>query len=149
MAARLVRYGFNDYTLFNGIHGWANEIEVFGSTGCVLNLQASHNGAELVLDFDLHAGPEAVTWKNSVNVMGNWFPLWQTAIPANTPYQNSVSFPFPNFGNVAVFTELVTPQDGIICADLELVNTGMAAANREMPRIETVTPELLRLPVGE
>lgn len=117
--------------------------------GCALGLVANYNGGQMSLTYDLYTGPEVVTWVNSVNVMGNWFRLWASSLPADTPYQNTISFPFPNFGNVAVFTELVTPQDGIICADYALVNTGAAAANGGVPRIQTVSPELLQLPADK
>lgn len=117
--------------------------------GCALAMAASHNGSELVLDFDLYTGPENVTWGTSLNVMGNWFPLWQTPLPADTSYQNTITLPFPHFGNVAVFTALVAPPNGIVCADYELVDTGAPAANGELPPINKLPRESLGLPPDE
>lgn len=117
--------------------------------GCTLNMDVNYNGAQLALGFDLYTGPENVTWGTSLNVMGNWFPLWQTPLPADTSYQNTISLPLPHFGNVAVFTALVAPPNGIVCADYELVDTGASATHGEMPPINKLPRESLGLPPDE
>lgn len=125
---------------------WRNETL---SLPCHLILNASYDGSQVALDFDLYAGTQDVVWKNSVNVMGNWYPMWSTSFAADTIYQNTVSFPFPHFGTVAFFSGLVSAENGIICADMELVDTGAPAANASGEQLETMLPKLFELQTGE
>lgn len=94
---------------------------------CQLDLTASYNGAQMTLAYDLYTGPEPVIWGNSLNVLGNWFPLFSVPLPADFSYNNLFSFPLPNYGPVGVFSQLVTNQ-GTACYDFELVDMGGSGA---------------------
>lgn len=100
--------------------------------GCALEMGASHNGSQLVLDFNFYTGPEPVVWNNSVNVLGDWISLWTRGLPAEFTYQDTIAFNFPHYGTVAVFSGFVTAQ-GIACASFELVDTGALEGNGERP----------------
>ena len=90
---------------------------------CQLDLTAAYNGAQMTLAYDLYAGPEPVTWSNTLTVQGSWFPLFSVPLPAGFSYNNQFSFGLPHYGTVGVFSQLVTNQ-GIVCYDFELVDTG-------------------------
>lgn len=105
--------------------------------GCTLNMEATYNGSQMSLDFDLYTGPEPVTWSNSVNLFGNWAPLWTTVLPADFSYQDTVSFNFPPYGTVGVFSGLINTQ-GLACADFELVDTGLSEIEGGLPSLENL-----------
>ena len=90
---------------------------------CQLDLTASYNGAQLALTYDIYTGPTAVTWQNYARVQGNWISLWSASLPAGIVYQNTISFNFPQVGNVPIYTRLTTP-NGPVCTDVAVVNTG-------------------------
>lgn len=91
---------------------------------CTMDLAASYDGANLVLDYDLYTGPTNVKWNNFVNVNGQWQSLFTSQLPANTNYQNTFTFPLANAGNVVVFTIFWTQQTGMLCYDFAVVDTG-------------------------
>lgn len=93
---------------------------------CTMDLAASHDGANLVLAYDLYSGPTNVFWGNFVNVNGQWQSLFASQLPANLNYQNTFSFPLANAGNVVVFTIFWTQQSGMLCYDFAVVDTGVA-----------------------
>ncbi len=74
-----------------------------------LDLAASYGAGQLSLDFTIGAdGP--VVWSNYLILTSPtpWLvPLWSIALPAlDPPFSIPISFPFPSFGVVWVFSEL-------------------------------------------
>lgn len=115
-----------------------SEILCSAEEGCTLEMEASHNGSQLVLDFSFYTGPEPVAWNSSVNILGDWISLWTRGLPAEFTYQDTIAFHFPHYGTVGVFSGFITAQ-GLTCASFELVDTGAPEANVEKPtKIEGV-----------
>ena len=55
------------------------------------------------------------------------FPLWQVRIPPiqeEKPFEISIPIPLPPLGRVAILTSLSTPDMGLGCGDLAIVDTG-------------------------
>lgn len=100
------------------------------ASSCSLTLQANYTQGQISLDYDLYTGINPVTWHNSLIVQNSYLPLWSAYLPAN--YQglsNPITFPFPNLGNVIFVTYFTTPENGAICADLDIVETGLTPPN--------------------
>ena len=90
---------------------------------CQLDLQGGYANGQLTLAYDFETGSTPVLWSNAITIQGNWIPLWSVSLPAGLSYNNAISFNFPNFGRVGVFTQF-TDSAGIQCYDFQLIETG-------------------------
>ncbi|MFB3828799.1 MAG: choice-of-anchor Q domain-containing protein [Bryobacteraceae bacterium] len=102
---------------------------------CTLDLTLSYNAPTLNLGFLLGTLSPArwSAWLASKNGVS---PLWAFDLPAiqpplsfNVPISN-----FPALGNVGVLTTLTTTAKGLVCWDLDTVNTGGTGLSAEQVR---------------
>ncbi len=95
---------------------------------CSLDLTLSLGRTGLEMGFDVGT-PFPATWNVWMSVQSVTFLLWSAPLGVIDP---PISFPlvipgFPQLGTIGVLTTLTTPDEGIICSDLETVNTGTPA----------------------
>ena len=92
---------------------------------CTLEQSASFTDGALTLAYTVGA-LEPTTWHLGVIVNGNLVPLAGAELPVIDPpfTTEEFSFPFPSLGAVDFVTALTTPTTGVICVDLDVVDTG-------------------------
>ena len=105
--------------------GAASDIGAFEfvPASCSMALELSYAGGNLSLNFSI-TSTVPTTWVVRLAVQGGVIPLLSVGLPAVADFLPSFSFPFPALGTVGVITALTTPTEGVLCFDLETVNTG-------------------------
>ena len=100
------------------------------SETCALALGLSHGGGNLTMGFELGMQEAAQwdVWLVSIFGVNN---LWAAPLPIIDPVVPvPVGFPFPSIGDIGILTTLRT-QNGEICIDLQIVDTGGVGASVE------------------
>ena len=98
-----------------------DDFELLGA--CALDVSLSFSGTTLNMDFVL-ASDVPVDWDVWLFFGGSVIPLWSIAIPAIPSIPVSVPFPnFPDLGTVLVLTTLSSAADGILCWDIDSIDT--------------------------
>ncbi|MFQ5739780.1 MAG: SBBP repeat-containing protein [Acidobacteriota bacterium] len=103
-------------------------VAVVGSP-CTLNLELTLTGPILSMDFTVGTFQPA-TWEVWLSVQGRLINLFSFPLPTTYPPRSiPISIPgFPPLGTIGVLTTLSTEADGILCLDLETIDTGAESA---------------------
>lgn len=90
----------------------------------MLDVQAIDAGATINLNYVYNTGASPVVWKNHVYLGGNWYLLFEASLPA---YVNGgmgpITLPWSNMGTILFFSAFNAGTNGVICYDLEMVDT--------------------------
>lgn len=95
--------------------------------GCVLDVQVIDNGATINLGYVYSTGALPVVWKNYVYLGGSWYLLFEASLPAYANGQvGPITLPWSNMGTILFFSAFNAGANGVICYDLEMVDTNQA-----------------------
>jgi virginiamycin B lyase len=110
----------------------SSSVEVGGALGqaaaCGLGLSLSYENNDLDLSFALGTSQASTFGAYLIDGTG-LKKLWSKSIPSYDPprlFTETITG-FPAVGSVSVFSTIGTPSAGLLCYDLELVNTGTSA----------------------
>ena len=97
-----------------------------GQALCDQHLTMSYTGNVLTMGYTI-GSTVPTTWSSFLFVQNTLLPLWSLAIPAITPAA-TLNVPLagvPHLGYVFGVTLMSTASGGIVCADFEIINTGL------------------------